>query len=132
MKGSNTSMLVFGMYVVVVGCVFLLNPNWMLSLLGYPEAESFIGLGIGGIAICVSLAYFASIRFEFIPFYKISASIKATAFVVFTLAYALDLIELPLFIVGIIDLVSAYWTFSSLIREGKISLNACRFTRSTT
>jgi hypothetical protein len=117
MSRSSTSILVFGIYLVLLGLILLVFPNFLLGLAGLPlTSEAWIRL-VGMLILVLSFYYIQAARNGIRIFYRwtlytrLSAVFVLLGFVIFELASPVIL----LFWLG--DLAGAIWTWLALRAE---------------
>src|SRR5688572_33188185 len=72
MKNATTSILVFGIYVVIVGLSFLLVPNVVLGVFGLPAANEVWIRVLGLLAFALGLYYVQASRDDNRAFYAMT------------------------------------------------------------
>jgi hypothetical protein len=116
MSAATLSMAVWTAYVFLLGAVFLLVPNVLLSFLGIPETDEVWIRLAGLLLIGFGLYYMTAIRADFRPLYVVSAwgrfALVATLVV---LAFTIGPWQLVLF--AIVDFLGGLWTFAALRSE---------------
>jgi hypothetical protein len=119
MINSARSITVFGIYLAVSGLAFILIPNIVLPLLGFPATTEVWIRVVGLLAVILSMYFLYSVRHADRHFYR--ATIYARLmFFAGVLAFALLGWAGPLLIVfGLVDLAGAAWTWWSLRTEGR-------------
>ena len=114
MSRAAKSLFVFGIYLVGLGLLLLLAPNPLLRAFGAPTTnEVWIRLN-GMFVLCFSFFYVLAARAELTAF--IRWTIPARAAVIVYLASFVLLLSAPkaLLLFGLIDLLSAVWTWLAL------------------
>lgn len=122
MKASDLSMYAFGVYLSLIGFVFLFFPDLTLSILGFDPAPGIWPNMFGLIVFCVAFFYYLSAYQKIISIYYLTCAIKVLIF--FAMLWMFFIFELPfIFIIfALIDLCSAFITFGALNSEYKESL----------
>ena len=114
MSKAATSLLVFGIYVIVTGLVFLLAPNLPLGLLGVPATtEPWIRV-MAVVLLIVAYYYIQAARNEMTGFIRLTVHGRAAALVFFVALVALGLAHPTLIMFGVIDVLGAIWTALAL------------------
>jgi len=110
MSKAAKSVLVFGIYLAVTGLGFLLMPNTLLPLFGFPPTNE-VWIRIMGLLIMV-LGYFyiQSARIDFRPFFQWTVYERIVCGVVFGILVVLGLAGPMLLLFGAVDLLGAIWT----------------------
>ena len=114
MSKAATSVLVFGVYLIVVGLGFLLAPNMPLGLLGFPTTtEPWIRV-VGMLLLLVAYYYIQTARNEMTGFFRYTVHTRASVIVFFIAFVALGLAQPMLIMFGVVDLLGAIWTALAL------------------
>ncbi len=114
MTRAATSILVFGVYVVIVGLTLILSPNTLLGLLGIaPTTEVYIRI-LGLVAFVVGLYYCAAARQGVAPFFRWTLWGRGLVVVGLISFVALRLAPAVLATFGVIDALGATWTWFAL------------------
>jgi hypothetical protein len=117
MSKSAFSVFVYGIYVVLLGIIFLFFPNVCLSILGMKTTgEVWIHVG-AWFVIWVGIYYIVAARSEAKAFIRWTTYGRPTFIVFLTVLVALHMIEPIMIIIGAIDVISAIWTVSALRSE---------------
>ena len=114
MSRAAKSLFVFGIYLVGLGLFLLLAPNLLLRAFGAPTTNE-VWIRINGMfVLCFSFFYVLAARRELTAF--IRWTIPARAAVIVYLAAFVLLLSAPkaLLLFGLIDLLSAVWTWLAL------------------
>jgi hypothetical protein len=114
---SAKSVLLYGIYIVVLGMVFLFIPGVALSLLGMkPAHEVWIHVA-GWFGIWLGIYYIVAARSESKAFIRTTVYGRPTFIVFLGVLAILKKIEPIIMIVGAIDVATAIWTYSLLRLE---------------
>ena len=118
MSKAAVSVLIFGIYLVVLGSTLLLIPNFLLGLFALP-ATTEAWVRIVGVLVLI-LAYYCvqSARLEMTGFFRLSVHGRASVIVFFTGLVLFGLAEPLLIAFGVIDLLGALWTAWALRTDG--------------
>jgi len=117
MSRAAKSLFVFGIYLCGLGLILLLAPNLLLQLLGLPPTNE-VWIRINGMfVLCFSFYYIQSARNELTNF--IRWTVWGRAAVIFYFAAFVLLVSAPkaLLFFGLIDLLSAIWTWLALKKD---------------
>jgi hypothetical protein len=117
MSRAAKSLLVFGVYLSVLGLALLLVPNLLLRVFGAPPTNE-VWIRINGMfVICLSFFYVQAARYEVSNF--IRWTVWARVAVIFYFAAFVLLVSAPkaLLLFGLIDLLSAIWTWLALKKD---------------
>lgn len=117
MTGAAKSLLVFGIYVGVLGLLLLIFPNVLLRTFGAPPTnEIWIRLN-GMFVICFSYYYIQAARHGVTPFIRWTVWGRAVV-IIYAVAFVLLAgAPKPLLLFGVIDLTCATWTFLALRKD---------------
>jgi|SRR5256712_9677273 len=114
MTRAATSILVFGVYVVIVGLTLILSPNTLLGLLGIaPTTAVYIRI-LGLVALAVGLYYCAAARQAAVQFFRWTLWGRGLVVVGLISFVALRLAPTVLATFGVIDALGATWTWFAL------------------
>jgi hypothetical protein len=114
MSPAAKSLFVFGIYLCGLGLILLLVPNLLLQLFGVPPTNE-IWIRINGMfVLCLSFYYVQAARNELTMFIRWTVWTRVA--VVFYFAAFVLLVSAPkaLLLFGLIDLLSAIWTWLAL------------------
>ena len=114
MSRAARSLFVFGIYLCALGLTVLLVPNLLLHVFGVPPTNE-VWIRINGMfLLCLSFYYIQTARHELTKF--IRWTIWTRVAVIFYFAAFVLLVSAPkaLLLFGLIDLVSAIWTWLAL------------------
>ena len=117
MSPAARSMLVWTIYVLVLGVALLLIPNVILSIFSIAEtSETWIRV-VGMLLIVLGILYPNMIRHEDRPMFEATVYARWFAVVALTvLAFTAGPWQLVLF--AVVDFAGATWTFLALRSEG--------------
>ena len=119
MSRAATSLFVFGIYLLGLGLILLLVPNLILKFFGAPPTNE-VWIRINGMfVLCLSFFYVQAARNNLTIF--IRWTVLARIAVIFFFAAFVLLVSAPkaLLLFGLIDLLSAIWTWRALKAETK-------------
>ena len=119
MNSPGRSIVVFGVYVVVVGLGFLLIPNTVLPIFGFPTTTEVWIRVLGLLAAALSLYYFYSASRNDLHFFRISVVGRIIFFIGMTALALLNLGGPMLIAFGLVDLLGAAWTWWALRSQGQ-------------
>ena len=114
MSKAAKSVFVFGIYLIFIGLGFLLVPNTVLGLFGFPMT---IGPWIQVVAmLLLILAYYyiQSALSELTSFFRFTVHGRASVILFFIAFVVLGLAPPILIMFGVVDLVAAIWTALAL------------------
>ena len=110
MKKASLSILVFGIYMVVVGVALLVVPNVLLSLFAHPTTTEIWIRILGFVVVVLGYYYIVAARFELTPFFKAAVFGRPAVIVCFAGLVLLGMAQPVLILFGAIDLLGAIWT----------------------
>ena len=114
MSKAARSLFVFGIYLIVIGLGFLVMPNLVLRLFGFPEtSEPWIRV-MAMLLLFLAYYYIFASRNEMTEFIRITVYVRASVILFFAAFVLLDLAQPMLLLFGAVDLVAAIWTWLSL------------------
>ncbi len=117
MSKAAKSLFVFGIYLCGLGLILLLVPNLILQVFGAPPTNE-VWIRINGMfVLCLSFFYVQAARNELTMF--IRWTVWARVAVIFYFAAFVLLVAAPkaLLLFGVIDLLSAIWTWLALKQD---------------
>lgn len=117
MTPAARSILVFGIYLVVLGLSLMTVPNLVLAPFGFPPTNEVWLRVAGSETAIIGWFFLVSARHGTDSFFR--ATLFARAFLFLSLcAYVLFGLAPPqLILFGVIDLIGAAWTFFALRRS---------------
>ena len=114
MSASAISILVFGIYIIIVGSGFSLIPNTILPLLKFPKTnEPWIRV-MGVIIVVLGFYYIIAAQNELAPFFWASIAGRFAILISFSLLVIFKKAKPMLILFGIIDTIGAIWTLITL------------------
>lgn len=118
MSKSAKSVLIFGVYLVLVGVMFLLIPNVLITPFGIePTNEVWIRLS-GVLLMAIAVYYILAAKYEIVVIMKATAFIRVTIIFFFTAFALLELVSPNIILFSVIDLLGGVWTYLMLKKEG--------------
>ena len=124
MSRAATSMLVFGVYLIVLGSVLILAPNVLLGIFGIaPTNEVWIRI-LGVVVLALGLYDCAAARQEVIPYFRWTVWGRALVVVSLISFVALTLAPPVLLVFGVIDGLGATWTWAALRRTRSTTISS--------
>ena len=117
MTGATLSILAYGIYLAVLGVVYMIVPNVPLQLFGFqPTTEPWIRV-MAAMVVIVGYYYIQAARQRMTAFYHLTLHCRVF-FPIFTVVLVLaGLAEPMLLLFGGIDLAGAAWTALALRGE---------------
>lgn len=114
---SARTVLVFGLYLVLVGLGLLLTPDAVLDLLRLPPAQDFWPRVVGVLALVLACYYVVAARANLVPLIRATVFVRFAVFGLFGTLVILKLAPRELNLVGLVDFAGALWTAFALKRE---------------
>lgn len=118
MSKSAKSVLIFGWYLVALGCTLLTIPNVMLGIFGLPTTSDVWIRVVGVLVLCLSFYYIQAARHGLVPMLRWTVAVRSSVFVFFGAFVLLGFASAPLVLFGAVDLAGALWTRWALRSEG--------------
>jgi hypothetical protein len=114
MSRAAKSLFVFGIYLCGLGLLLLLVPNLLLRVFGVPPTNE-VWIRINGMfVLCLSFFYVRAARDELTNFIRWTVWARAAVIVYFAAFVLLVSAPKALLLFGLIDLLSAVWTWLAL------------------
>ena len=114
MSKAANSVFVFGIYLIVIGLGFLLAPNMVLGLFGFPATtEPWIRV-MAMLLLILAYYYIQAARKEMTVFFRFTVHGRASVIVFFIVFVAFGLAQPMLIGFGVVDLAAAIWTALAL------------------
>lgn len=114
MSKAAKSVVVFGIYLVVLGLALLIVPNALLTLFAYPTTNEVWIRVVGLLVLVLGYYYIEAARSELRVMFKASVRARPALIVFFTILVALGHARPVLVLFGAIDLLAAIWTALAL------------------
>lgn len=110
MSKAVVSVLVYGIYYLVAGLIYVLLPDLALKLFGFPLEGTWI-LRVAGVLLGLhGYFYVRAARQELTPYFRWTVHGRVAGFVVFAALAVLGLAQPMIILFGVVDLVGAVWT----------------------
>ncbi len=110
MSHAAKSILVFGVYILVMGIALLVAPNVVLGLLGFPLTTEVWIRVLGVVGGVLGFYYIQAGRNELTAFFRATVYGRCTFFVLLIGLVALGLAPGMLILFGVVDFLGAVWT----------------------
>lgn len=117
MGKSARSVLVFSVYLFVLGIVLIVVPNLLLTLFSFPETNEVWIRVVGMLVFILGFYYFQASRSEMKKFFQWPVYGRTAVLLFFIAFVVLGYAPPVLILFGIIDAVAAFWTELSLRSE---------------
>jgi hypothetical protein len=120
---SATSVLVFGVYLVVLGLLLVVVPNVLLRIFGFAMTTEVWVRVVGVLVLCLAFYYVQAARRELVEFFRWTVIVRAFVFVCLALFAALKLAAPALALFGCVDLLGSVWT-ALCLRQSRPAISA--------
>ena len=120
MTRSALSILVFGIYLSIIGCILLVGPNLLLSSIRLPPtSDPWIRL-MGMLLLVLAFFYIQSARYGFKPFFTWTLYTRFGAVLVLLPLVLLGVLDPIVLVFWLGDLAGATWTLVTLLQEKQL------------
>ncbi len=117
MSKAARSLFIFGIYLIFLSLGFLLLPNYVLKVFGFPEtSEPWIRI-MAMLLLFLAYYYIQAARKELRTFFQLTVYARAAVIVFFIAIVVLGLAKPILILFGVVDLAAAIWTGVALRSE---------------
>ena len=117
MSRAAFSILVFGIYLLVLALALIASPNTLLTLLGIaPASEPWIRVA-GVVLLSMAAYYLAAARVDATSFFRWSTIARPLLFAGLTALAVLRLADARVMLFGLPELIGAVWTRWALMRD---------------
>jgi len=117
MSQAAKSLFVFGIYLGGLGLILLLVPNLILQVFGVPPTNE-VWIRINGMfMLCLSFYYVQTARNELTSFIRWTVWTRTVVILYFAAFVLLVSAPKALLLFGLIDLLSAIWTWLALKKD---------------
>jgi hypothetical protein len=110
MSNSARSVFVFGLYLLVLGIVLLVAPNFLLGMFFLPSATEIWIRVVGMLLVFLAFYYIQAARKGIMDFFQWTVYARSTVILFFTVFVLLGFASPPLILFGVVDLLGAIWT----------------------
>ena len=124
MSKAARSLFVFGIYLILLGIFLIVLPDVLLSLFQVSTTQEVWIRVAGMLVMFIGIYDLVAARGEFAPFIQWSVYVRTSAILFFIAFVVLGLVEWPLILFGVIDLLGAAWTQLEIRRQKVVSLVA--------
>jgi uncharacterized membrane protein HdeD (DUF308 family) len=114
MTAAGKSVYYFGIYLLIMGLILIVSPNTLLTMFGLPETNEVWVHLVGVLVFNIGVLYFYMAPVNNAVFFALTAYLRASIIVWFTLFVLLDWAPPMLVFFGAVDLLGAIWTFTAL------------------
>ena len=118
MNSAAKSVFVWGIYMLVVGVLFLLDPNVFLQVMGFaPTTEVWVRM-VAMFAVALGYFYIQTARHNMIPFFRWKVQMHVFGIICMVAFVVLNLAPPMLLLFAAADAVGGLWTALALRSEG--------------
>lgn len=110
MSRGATSVLVFGVYLIVLGVVLIVVPAFLLKVFAFPPTEEIWIRVVGVLVLCLAYYYIQAARRELAAFLRWTVYARLWVFISLGAFAILGLARPALVLFGTVDLLGAVWT----------------------
>ena len=110
MSRAGLSVFVFAIYMLLVGAILMVVPNFLLSLVALPPTDEVWIRVVGTLTAVLGTYYLLAARAELRQFFHWSVFVRASVIVFFTAFVLFGFVPWPLILFGVVDLAAALWT----------------------
>jgi hypothetical protein len=114
MTAAAKSVYVFAIYLIVLSVSLIAFPNTLLATFQLPTTDEVWIRVVGVLVFSLSVYYFYMATENNTVFFALSAYVRSTIIVWFTLFVVLGWAPPMLIMFGVVDLLAAIWTFVAL------------------
>jgi hypothetical protein len=118
MSNSAKSVLVFGIYLALVGLTLLMIPNVFLSVIGVDNTNE-VWIRLAGILLmALSVYYIVAVKFNLFIIFKVTAWIRCTIVFFFSAFVYMQMMQPIMLLFAAIDFAGGAWTYFTMKKEG--------------
>jgi len=110
MSTSARSILVFGLYLVALGIVLIVAPNFLLGMFFLPSTTEVWIRVLGVVVLYLGFYYTQAARKEMTDFFQWTVYVRPTLILFFFAFVMLGFVGPTLILFGVADLLGAIWT----------------------
>lgn len=121
MSNAAKSILVYGIYLLILGVVLLLIPNVPLGIFGIPATNEVWIRVVGVMALSFGTYYVRGARSEMTELFRWTISTRLSLVVFFVIFVVVGLAPINLLLLGIPDLPFVLWTVLALRSDKAMS-----------
>jgi len=117
MNRSAVSIMGWGLYCMGLGLVFLLIPNVLLPIFGFPTTTEVWIRVIGLLLLPIALYHIHCARNNVIPFFQITVPGRIGFGIGLVILFLMGFAGVGLVLFAIIEILGAAWTWSALRKQ---------------
>jgi hypothetical protein len=125
MSRAAVSIKFFAAYLFLLGAVFVIAPNLLLSLFRISTAEGWVRI-VGLLAFNIGAYGWIAARNEYKAFFVASVWLRAEVWLVLTALAVLGLVPPVIALFGVADLMGGVWTHCCLRSDAREASQSCR------
>ena len=110
MSNPAKSVFAFGVYLVGLGAIFVIKPNILLTLFGFPSTSEVWIRIVGMLLLILAFYDIQAARKELIDFFQWSVYARSSVIIFFTAFVMFGFVSPMLILFGVVDLLGAIWT----------------------
>jgi hypothetical protein len=114
MSKAAKSVLVFGVYLVLLGVTLVAIPNLFLRVFAFPATGEIWIRVVGVLVLCLAFYYIQAARRGLTDFFQWTVYVRSGVFLFFVAFVVLRLVQPILALLGVVDLLCAIWTALAL------------------
>jgi hypothetical protein len=118
MSKAALSIKLFAAYLFLIGAIFVIAPNLLLSLFGIPTEEGWVRM-VGLLAFNIGAYGWVAARDEYKAFFVASVWMRVEVWLVLTSLAVLGLVPPIIALFGIADLAGGVWTHYCLRSDAR-------------
>lgn len=120
MTSSAKSVYFFGCYLLLLGIILLVQPNWLLIPVGIPVTDEVWIRVVGMLVLALSAYYLTAGKLDFTPILKMTVYVRGSIILFFTTFVLMHWVQPAIILFGVIDLLGAIHTYIALRKEGRV------------
>ncbi len=117
MSRAAMSIFIFGIYIIILGIIFLFVPEIMFLMLAYPTPPDLISRIIGMVFLFLAYLYIRAALEGMTKFFMWTVHTRALVIIFFSIFAALQLVNPLIIMFGVVDIAGALWTFWALRKD---------------
>lgn len=114
MSKSATSVFAAGVYHAVLGAVLVIDPNFLLNLLGFPVTSEIWVRVVGMTLFALAFYDIRAAQSEMVDFFRWTVLARLPAMVCFALFVLVGFAKPAFMVFGVVELLGALWTALAL------------------
>lgn len=119
MSRASLSLLVFGVYLLVLGGLLMTVPDTFLGWFGLPPTHDVWIRVVAMLVLILGCYDVLAARADLTPFFRWSVWLRGSVIVFFAAFVGLGLVQPILLLFGVVDLAAATWTALALRADAR-------------